>query len=206
MDIDRNNAEMPDIESSIESCKSEMEDACKEFLKATEEFVSEWYKNIIKSGLNANAKTAIEMGEDGLRKIKTELNELLLKLPELVEKHVNTDKWLHRGELPEGFNRRFGINLVKDLSNNHLRYYVQTLLGYVGGLLMKHGLADSKWETKSGDELPTYKVACIWPEKMENALRKYADCCDKWINLANDLTKIEKKKSESEISDLWDKL
>lgn len=206
MDIERENAEVPETDGSIEKCKSEMEESCKEFLNATEEFVSEWYKNMIKSGLTANAKAAMDMGEDGLRKIKTELNELLSKLPELVEKHVNTKKWLHRGELPEGSNRRFGINLVTDLRTNHLNHYVQTLLGYIGGLLIKHGLADSKWDTKSGDELPNYKGGCTWSEKMEGALRKYADSCDKWINLDNDLKKHEKKKAEANITDIWDKL
>lgn len=206
MDIENHSPEIPETENSIEDCKSQMEDACKEFLQTTEEFLSEWYKNMVRNGLTTNAKAARDMGEDGLRKIKTELNELILKLPELVEKHVNTDKWLHRGELPEGSHRKFGINLVTELRNNHLKYYIQALMGHVGGLLIKHGLADSKWETKSGDELPTYKTPPAWAENMEGALRKYAGSCDKWITLDNDLKKTEKKKTESEISDLWDKL
>jgi hypothetical protein len=57
-----------------------------------------------------------------------------------------------------------------------------------------------------GDDLPTYKVAVIWSDEMDGALRKYADICDKWINLDNDLKKVEKKKTEAEISELWDQI
>jgi hypothetical protein len=206
LDTEKYNAEIQDLKDKIETAKADMEEACKEFLKATEEFTAGWYQESVKSGLTENAKAALELGTEGLKKLKSELNDLIARLPDLVENLVNTGKWPHRNELPADSSRKFGISIVKELSNNYLHDYVQKLFGHVGALLIKHGLADSNWDMKPGDDLPTYKVAVIWSEKMDEALRKYADVCDKWINLDNDLKKVEKKKTEAEISELWDKL
>ena len=206
--LDSNNisSELQEVEDKIENILVDMEAACKEFLTSTDKFVSEWYLSSVKRGLTENAKTALKMGNNGLKKIKDELNELIASLTSLIESDVNTNNWPHRGKLPEGFNRKFGVSIVKDLRNDYLHSYIQNLLGHVGGFSIKYGLADSNWDMKPGYELPTYRIPVIWSEDMEKALKKYAEICDKWINLAIEMQGIEKQKSEAEITDLWDKL
>ncbi len=206
MDTNNFGAELQEIEKNIEVAQTEMETACNEFMKATEVFVTDWYQSIVKNGLTANASAALELGAEGLKKVKVELNDLTARLPELIEQYVNTDKWPHRNKLPEDSGRKFGISFVKELSNNYLHGYIQILLGHVGELLIKHGLADNSWDMKTDETLPSYNIACVWSEDMDSAMRKYADGCDKWITLDNERQKIEKQKTEAEISDLWDNL
>ncbi|MBI4843314.1 MAG: hypothetical protein HY809_03190 [Nitrospirae bacterium] len=198
--------EVQNIEDKISKNLVVLENACKEFLKATEEYLAEWYQKCAKSGLIANAKAAVDLGTEGLRRIKGEMNDLIKKLPELIDAQVNTKKWPHRGSLPDDCSRKFGISFVKELRTEHLEDAVHGLFGHIGALLVRHNLSDGDWDMKIGYELPTYRMTAAWTENMESALRKYADACDVWINLATELKKVEKKVTEAEISDLWDRL
>ena len=211
MEISDFDTQINDLETEIESLKVKMEDVCRGFLVATDKFAVKWFEERAERAVTSNPEVVKRLDAERLRKLKAALERLVLRVPKMVEKHVNADKyWAHRGELAGdsfshlGRYRIYGRSVPDEMDNA-----VREVLGYVGGLLSEYGLADvgdhKEWAMDYPGPHPRYRREYKWSEEMNAALNRYSELYNKLLKLGQELKEVKNSKAEAEAKHLWDK-
>lgn len=92
-------SEIQQVELKIEESKVEMANAYDEFMKETVEFFKEWYLEEAKRTVVNNPEIAVNLGEEKLRKLKGEVNELAGGTEKIVKEKLDIDGiWWHKVE------------------------------------------------------------------------------------------------------------
>lgn len=211
MDTSKFDVQIRNLQVRMDAMRSQMEEICKEFFEATKEFAVAWFQSCIEKEVVSQPGVTKKSGKKGLRNLKTELQSTIAKVPHIVEKHVNQDKyWVHRGQLPDDndLSSRFGrYQTYGRRAPEELEKGVRELLGYAGAILMKHGFVDtgecSVWEVQHGSERPRYKYGYDWSGKMNGVIQRYSGQYEELIKLDHEFKKIQQEKAEAEAKDLW---
>ena len=211
MEISDFDTQISDLETEIESVKVKMEDVCRGFLVATDKFAVKWFEERAERAVTSNPEVVKNLDAERLRKLKAALEKLVLRVPKIVEKHVNDDKyWAHRGELTGdsfshiGRYRIYGRSVPDEMDSA-----VREALGYVGGLLSEYGLADvgdhREWAMDYPGPHPKYRREYKWSEEMNAALNRYSELYNRLLKLSQELKEVKNSKAQAEAKHLWDK-
>jgi hypothetical protein len=204
-------AQISDLESQIESLKVKMEDVCRAFLLATDKFAANWLEDRAERAVTTNPEVTKKIPQERLKKLKSALDRLVLRVPRIVGKHVNKDShWAHRGQMSDDLLSHFGRYRIYGRSvPDELDNAVREVLGYVGGLLAEYNLADvgeyKEWAIEYPGPHPKYRREYIWSEEMNTALMRYSDLYSKLLRLSQELKEAKNNKEEAEAKGLWDK-
>jgi len=204
-------AQISDLESQIESLKVKMEDVCRAFLLATGKFAAQWFEDRAERAVTSNPETTRKVSAERLRKMKSALERLVLRIPRIVGKHVNNDKyWAHRDEMTDDLFSYFGRYRVYGRSvPDEMDNAVREVLGYVGSLLAEYGLAEvgeyKEWAIDYLGPHPKYRREYSWSEEMNIALMRYSELHAKLLKLSQALKEVKNQKAEAEAKSLWDK-
>jgi hypothetical protein len=204
-------AQISDLESQIESLKVKMEDVCRAFLLATGKFAAQWFEDRAERAVTTNPETTRKVSAERLRKMKSALERLVLRIPRIVGKHVNNDKyWAHRDEMTDDLFSYFGRYRVYGRSvPDEMDNAVREVLGYVGSLLAEYGLAEvgeyKEWAIDYPGPHPKYRREYSWSEEMNIALMRYSELHAKLLKLSQALKEVKNQKAEAEAKSLWDK-
>ena len=211
MEIPDFDTQISDLETEIESAKVKMEDVCRGFLVATDKFAVKWFEERAERAVISNPEVVKRLDAERLRKLKAALERLVLRVPKMVEKHVNADKyWAHRDELAGdplshfGRYRIYGRSVPDEMDNA-----VREALGYVGVLLSEYGLADvgdhKEWAMDYPGTHPKYRREYKWSEEMNAALNRYSELYNRLLRVGQELKEVKNSKAEAEAKHLWDK-
>ena len=199
-----------EIDAEIQLLREQADEALQQFLQTAVSFFCDWSRRAVERGVTSQPETTKKLGLEGLRLLKGELKDLCDKMPEHVQKHMNHKAlWLHRGDIPQHKDYtsspyRFSGNRAPDKIDAPVR----EILGYVGALLLKFGLAkrdkDSEWEQTTAQPVPRYRYGFDWSAEMKTALKQYSDIYDNLARLVKETASIERQKAEAEAKSLWD--
>lgn len=198
------------LEAQDRALREEMEDECRAFLESTIKFTSDSFRDIARKEVAAHPEAAKALGQEGLARLKSDLNELIETVPTLVERHVNADEyWVHRKDTLNDLDRYqnpyefHGYAVPKELYS-----VVREAKGYLGALLIQHGVSGvgerERWQQVSSSDRPAFRYAYDWSEDMKPPLKRYADLYRQLIKTDEDLKATRRKKEEAEARDLWD--
>jgi len=201
-------AQIEDLETQIADLRDKMEDVCHVFQAATARFAAGWFQERAEKAITSKPEITKKQDVERLRKLKSSLSELVEKSPELVRKHLDSDKyWAHRVGLAVApyshIYRVYGRSVPDELDNG-----VREVLGYLGSLLAEYDFAEvgeyKEWEVKYPDPHPVYRHGYDWSEDMKAVLNRYADLYQKLAVLSERLKEVEKRKAEAEAKTIWD--
>lgn len=196
--------EIISIQKQVEKLKTEMEKESQEFIRATVEFTSLDFVSRVETAVKNSPEATKAKGLEGLRHLKSELNEIKAKVPELVNKHLDAKKnWLHR----QSISNKDKINAYDEVKiwNDNLSASVRELTGYVGLLLKKHNMIKANGaDDWTSDNPPTYKYFYEWSETMKNSNANYKKAAEGFCALLNKLNLAKREKEEAEAKSLWD--
>ena len=200
-----------ELEGQIRVLRDRIEKTCKEFFEATNEFAVEWFQSCVERAVISNPELAKKSGVAGLRNLKSDLQNLAATVPSIVEKHLNIDRcWPHRRQIPDKPDPQLGRyqDYWRRLTIANLKNAVAEVLGYVGGVLVKHGFADtgpaSAWAVIAWSEQPKYTCEYDWSQKLNAVFGRYSDLYGQLIELDGELKKVQREKAEAEAKGLWD--
>jgi chaperonin cofactor prefoldin len=201
-------AQIEDLETQMADLRDKMEDVCHVFQAATARFVATWFQERAERAITSNPEATKKQDVERLKKLKSSLAQMVDNAPELVQKHLDSDKyWAHRVGLAVApyshIYRVYGRSVPDELDGA-----VRGVLGYLGSLLAEYGFAEvgdyREWDVKYPDPHPLYRHAYDWSEDMKAVLNRYADLYQKLAILSERLKEVERQKSEAEAKTIWD--
>ncbi len=203
-----------ELEKQEATLRDQMEETCQEFLQVTSEFAIEWFQSRVQQEVTSRPKLAKQLGVERLRQIKSELKALVSEAPNIVNKHINPEKyWAHRGALPDtngDYTVAFRYKIQGRRGPDELEGAVSQLLGYAGAILVKHRIANTErrddWHVNGGGGLPGYTHGYEWSDNMMNVMRRYSELYDEWLKLHQELKEVQRQRGEAEAKDLWDQV
>lgn len=214
MDTSEFDPKIGNLEKEMKIFREQMEKTCDDFLIATNEFIIDWFNKSVQDSVQRNPDITKKHGIEGLRNLKSDLNDLILRVPDLVNQHLNKDAyWGHRDTISDGKEKLWGrYSLYRALGpiDGPLDEGTRIIFGYVGEILIKYGyvsLNETKivnYWTSIGSNRLRYSIGYNWSEKMSEIFKKYSDQYDKLIKMDNELKSLKRNKSEAEAKNLWD--
>ena len=214
IDTSRFDTKIQELEKREAALRDQMEEICQEFLQVTSKFAIEWFQSRVQQEVTSRPKLAKQLGVERLRQIKSELKALVSEAPDIVNKHINPEKyWAHRGALPDNGGDHevaFRYKIQGRRGPDELEGAVSQLLGYAGAILVKHRIANTErrvdWHVNGGGGLPGYTHGYEWSDNMMNVMRLYSELYDEWLKLHQESKEVQRQKGEAEAKDLWDQV
>ena len=189
-----------ELQEKLHDIQNRLEITSKEFLEASERFTILWFRERVRETILSYPGRTKTMGANGLGNLKFDLSDLIAKVPTLVDKYVNCDKfWIHRTQ------GRYYMSRIHDRLDGAIR----ELLGYVGSILQKYGFInkhrDREWGVRQGTNQLIYKGEYDWSKKMNQALDRYIILYEKKIKIYDELEAIRKQEAINGAKELWAK-
>ncbi len=211
MDTQQFDEKTQSLTTQIEELSKITEQIQQEFLQSTQTFLAQWIRSRVENAVTRKSEVSKKLGVEGLRKLKSELNQMVDDVPQLVTKHLNVDSlWAHRFKLPIDTNKEYGRYHFYGSGPDDLNTAVRILMGYAGTLLMKYGYAEKgnrdEWDMlrQDGSQNLIYKYAVHLSPDMRSKLDTYAGLYDKLITLIGELERVKEEKASYEAKNLWD--
>ncbi len=208
MDMKGFESEIAEKSGQRNSLTDQMESLAQDFIGATQSFAIEMFESHVKGARHDNPEHAIELGVEGLKKLKTDLEKLVSNASEIVGRHLNQDSlWPHRESSAN--NARFHRFSTHRMSGNRLpdvlEEPVRLILGHVGEILIDHGFAelDGPWGKRSG--APRYNYGFPCSEKMTKIINQYAGRHEELTKVDKQIEELEHQKAQAIAASLWDK-
>jgi len=210
MDVKQYEAEIEKIEGEIVALRPQLETESQKFLEETTKFAVGAFQTWTEKAIEKYPDVAKKLGVRGLGEVKSKLRKIVGNAPQFVGQCVNSNGlWSHRGELPERLNLGNRYEVCGRRNPDHLDVAVRQLLGYVGVILLDHGLAGddlhSSWERTQSYPGAHYKYGYDWSGEMVESIKRYSALFDNLVSLAEALKTSQRKKIEAEAKALWDK-
>jgi hypothetical protein len=218
MDTSEFDTKIGKMEEDMKNLREQMEKTCNDFLLATNEFVIDWFKKNVEKEVQSHPEITKKLDVEGLRKLKSDLQDLILKAPDLINRYLNVDTyWGHRGIISkDGENRSRRYFSYRELApvEGPLDESIRIILGYVGELYAKYGyISDNspdyinyRWQRKSGSNQRRYSISYDWSKKMSEIMKKYSEQYDRLVSLDENLKEIKQDKEKAEAKRLWDQV
>lgn len=209
MDTSKYDLQIQEARSELEQLRKRMATVRLAFLKAAEGFCAEWFQKTIESAVISKPEVSKSLGVERLRELKSELKQLIDKVPDLVKQHLAQERyWPHFTELPDDIHER-GLTAydIGKRASDGLHYGGRELLGYAGQLLIAYSFDDagigSAWEKRPGKP-PRYRYGYSWSTEMDTLWKEYTELIDSLVETTIKLGRSEKAKAAAEAKYLWD--
>ena len=203
-----------ELEKREAALRDQMEETCQEFLQVTSKFAIEWFQSRVQQEVTSRPGLAKQLGVKRLGQIKSDLKALVSEAPNIVNKHINPEKyWAHRGALPDKSGDHevvWRYSILGRRSPNELEDAVRQLFGYAGAILVKHRIANTErrddWHVNGGGGLPGYTHGYEWSDNMMNVMQHYSKLYGEWLKLHQKSKEVQRQRGEAEAKDLWDQV
>ena len=212
MEIKELDEKIDSLEDRIEIERKNMEHFIDEFIDATKIFSKDWIKKLIIEGVKSEPNITIGMDRGKLKELKSKYQDLLDKIPGIVENELNDDKtWKHRillNDSNDEYITPYSI-LVAEIKNN-IDKHCRRILGYAGTLLLDYGYYKkhqyrSPWkETFDGGF--KYISEMDWSPQMNYFAKDYTETFSDFHKSLSELKSFKTKKAEIEAIKIWDDL
>lgn len=194
--------EIQQLETQLAPIHSQLDSKIREFTAALPPAVGEWMQTETKRKIEENAEKVTAAGVESLRQLKSELANLISKLPEHCTKAIGSEAhWPHRCA-PAG---------RRDYSAHNKESYFSTVfrtsIGHLGALLHKHGLLNRQagsleiWE-ESGNNF-RYCINPGFDERKYPAVVEYNGRMDKHKSLTEELELKRAEFAKAKATELW---
>ena len=212
------------FERDLDQLRQEMDQVREQFLGSITAFASEWISDQIEGEVKQNSEITLSKSRDELRAIKSELQELLERVPELVTKHVAQEEyWAHLSGKPVyPYSSDFSYFVHNDRLPDILAGPVKEVLGYAGQILIRHGYVreprsdprgGGRWRETQRFVDGTYERVVVYgyseikvPRETAVIVEQYNELTHRFADLSSNLATARQRKSEAEAQDLWDNL
>ena len=191
----------------IDSKKIELDFLQKQFLVECKRFTATTIEGRIRQAISENPGRVFELGEEGLRPVKQEVNQMLDTVSDLVETIVNQDAiWRHTCDTLSADN--FPENQYRSDSPagpEIIEKTIKKLLSPTGELLLAHGLdSDINWERQS--ESVAYRHCLHLSQEMADIMAQYNERFNELSLLVKAYETLSGQNSGNDALDLWDSL
>ncbi len=209
MDVAEIDERITGLEDSVARRVAKMEDVMARFVSATESFAAEWYRKTVQQAVSdAYAKVNERTGE-GLDALKADLEDAILRVPELVRERLDNDKlWDHRSErksVSTGVTGTYGPQGRGDEPS--LNAAIRGTLSPVGALLRKHGLLGDK-TTSNWKGGPTgtlvFPYGFDFSPEMKPILEEYSEDDRQLRHYRQELSELREAKGRAEALQRWE--
>jgi hypothetical protein len=209
MDLATLNKRIAEIDAKMKLAVDRAEVACQNVQSVAGTFAASWCAKHVENAVIDRPEITEKLGEE-LSSLKSELNELGAKIPELAKKHLGGDEyWIHRGDLPapKDDDTAGPYSTHGNRAPSRLDEALRQLMGYAGALLTEYGYCGgehrSDWET-TGAGL-RYAKAYDWPSELKKALKQYDQIYDELAQLSKQREAIGQERPRANAKDLWNK-
>lgn len=213
MQISEYDSKISEAKTKKDNSLKEMESLSKNYIETYTNFLQSEFPRIVEKSVTENPETAQNLGIEKLRELKSELNEVVSKLPEIVRQQFDTDSiWEHRQALPKDFEKESlpAFDLTHNAGKKVSEQWHE-IMGHIGQLILKYNLDNpnrdyKSWEVR-GKQLPRYKYA-ISPMSAEakplgELLAQYKKKFEEYVSAYTEELKLEKQKQQAMAKDLW---
>jgi hypothetical protein len=201
-----------------------MDQVREQFLTSIAAFASAWIRDQVEREVKEKPEVTLSKSKDELRAIKSELQEVLDRVPELVSKHVGRDEyWAHlSGKAVYPHSSEFGYFVHQNRLPDILAKPVREVLGYARRILVKHGYVQDpsrdprgggRWKEHHRFVNGTYESTVIYGfsdiqvlRETANIVEQYNELTHRFADLSSNLAFARNRKSEAEAQDLWDSI
>lgn len=146
-------SEIAALEETLEPANAELDRLYAKFGNALPAEVESWMRARVRQRIEASAERVNAGGIEPLRQIKSDLNSLVQRLPEICSQAIGTpEQWPHRRSTTQSER----INTASNES--HPAATFRRAINHLGALLAKHGLLTgrpghaSEWEQFGNDQ------------------------------------------------------
>lgn len=200
-----------EAELQVESLKKEMEEIRIEFKENLIPYVVDWYKTFSRDEVSKMPDLVNQLGVEKLKVIKSRVNELIDKVPELVDSYMDNNKlWWHLREEPTTYleNRKISGDIEKEIK--YLVAEVAIILSEYGFVVEEKRKDDILWsEFQDGKEVylkPRYPYIISFPKDLEDVYKKYITRVDRAQITLKRIRDLKEEQKVSEAGDLWDSI
>ena len=167
------------IRERLEATREKMEIEALTFIEATKRFTSEWIRREMETAMLSSDGTSfpdnLELDSEKPSRSNSDLKELPLKIPDIVEAHLNCgDYWVHRSELLQAGISRDYLDFKNEKIRRELTLRIRMILGCTAEIFWKpeEGEPENKIWVK---ELGRRKYVCLlrFSDEMTESLNRY---------------------------------
>jgi hypothetical protein len=162
-----------------------------------------WMRAEVESKIKDNPEVAQSLGIEKLRELKSKLNALIEKLPEMVAAEFqDRGKWPHRCE-------KEGQTYYSAMGRSHISGILLNVTGGLGALLNELGLLRdpnghiASWQRKGKDQF-RYAHAQDTNGVFEPKLSEYDRLLGEYSQLRHEIKASQKLLSEARAKELWE--
>ncbi len=212
MELKELDIEINRLEKRIEIERKNMEHFIEEFIDATKNFSIDWTKKLIVEGIKSEPNITLGMERGKLKELKTKYEDLLNKLPEIVENEFNDDETWKQRLLFDNSNVEditpYSV-LIGEIKNN-IDKHCRKILGYTGKLLLDYGYYKkhqyrSPWKETFNGALK-YVSELDWSPQMKYFAKDYTETFSDFHKSLSDLKSLKNNKAQMEAQKIWDAL
>lgn len=208
MNNSESNRNIQKYNNDVKQLKQEMEKVCAYFISAACEFAKMWFNKKIDHAIESKPEIANRFGKEGLKKLKSTLNKLLLEIPGIVDNCLNKNElWIHRQDISEIPLKKSVVYINPELKDNVLYNAVRNVLGPVGTLLIEFGFEDTNpeniWGEKDGCVFLRPRVGYKWTDEMRKHVMNYANLYEKFHKTLLELRIWLDKREKEKAKELW---
>ncbi|WP_419884987.1 hypothetical protein [Paenibacillus sp. B-A-8] len=205
-----NEIQTKEIEAA--AIKEEMAIIQQEFKTELTVFFSDLFRKKSKELVITNPDKAVELGEDKLKKLKTDVENLITNASEIVDRHFeNENLWWHMKENNTTY-KHYNDHRLPDFLDNPLRFSY----GELGKIFEDHSVIkipldhEKTSSYESGFSKLSGKVKYAYGFDVSKTVieiyKKYSSLHEKALGLRKEIEKIGLEKKKSQIGDIWDSL
>jgi hypothetical protein len=209
--IEKKEAELSSFLLRMEECKIE-------FIKETVVFASDWYRAKVKEYVAKYPQVTLNMLEEKIARMKTEVSELIKNNQKIVEDLDDPKLWWHqKPNLHDPFDE---YTQLDDKYPIILDRAVRHSLGRLGIILEEFrfnvtvsgttGSFQEFWfdhsQGEDGAPIPYYPHLLTWTREMQQSIRKYNMHFTQAIAIFNDIQKLKDEKKQQQALSRWDSI
>jgi uncharacterized coiled-coil protein SlyX len=198
MDTSQYDAAIEKLSQDIVEQKKQLEATRYEIRDLIKETAINWFRKEVQDTLTSDAERSKELGIEGLRPLRSDLDKLIASVPELVEQITADKYWAHCRTLPTVpfQSQQILKNEYPDVIYDNLR----NLFWHVGPILTRYGFKPYGYSDQK------YNSGLVLPDEIDKKLRGYKEQYRSLNSLNDKLISTKRDKSGAEINDLWGKV
>ena len=181
---------------------TKMENRRQEFIKSTEKFISNWYSKYVENVAKSNPEVTKSIDLDGVKSIKSELQELIEEVQGIVEERLSPKElWSHFYQETQMSMEDFIYSVKKPRMIDDV---IRSLLSGAVPLLAKHGYEKATHELDTILRNPLRRDDRLdWSSAMDATVGSYSDLHKQLSDITAKIQNTEREKVLAEAEDLW---
>ena len=211
MELSNHDKAINKAEQEVARIKQSAENIVKEFKQVTQAFLTGFANYIVNRSVTEKPDVVTSLESGKRNELKKAIAEIVATFPDESNKRIENIAWAHRTAIEGNLESNYGIprslhKKTMDLVDGEIRQ----LIGKIGSLLIKYGLAnaDGEWQSKGGSVqyaygLPDHEGIPSGAE-LRSLKFKYSTIMEELVKATKELQKAEQNKKVSEAKSLWE--